>query len=373
MVHMEKRTWATLLAIAFLAASCGGGRQQQRGQAGTDDTGPARAGATNRQAESSPPPAGVVAEAPPEAPAAAPQPVSGPAGSSGLVDLAQARMLLKKNRFDELLDVFQPGDVDKLTVPERRQLADIFAEAAGRLRSRHKDVSYASLFCERGLMLAPRHQPLLRLQVRNYLHPELKLFGGAEELSEKLIAIDPNDQVNQLLRGRAAFEQGEWELAIKWLEKAARAGRQHSGKQVQEAWHLLDLARGKAQEVKSALSMTRELERRLKLTRARLRELSRQQEQVEARENARLAGGDIVLYMTRWCGYCKKTRQLLDSLGVPYQAKDIEDDNRAREELMKEAVRQGVEITGVPVVRIGNHLVRGYNPQRIRQLVQQLK
>jgi len=32
---------------------------------------------------------------------------------SGLVDLAKARDLLKKNKFEDLLGVFEPGQVDK--------------------------------------------------------------------------------------------------------------------------------------------------------------------------------------------------------------------------------------------------------------------
>ncbi|RME26124.1 MAG: hypothetical protein D6806_06725, partial [Deltaproteobacteria bacterium] len=240
-----------------------------------------------------------------------------------------------------------------------------------------------SIFCERGLLIDPDNQRLMRLQIRNYLHPDIKFYGGAEELADKLIKLAPGEQENQLLRGRVAFEQGEWEVAVAWLEKAARAGRQLNTKEVKEAWKLLDLARARAREAKAALSMTERLEKRLKLTRQRMRELMKSK-QAEAsasddeaaaqqQEGKTLAGADVVLYMTSWCQYCRKARQLLDELGVPYSKKDIEKDSSAMEELLRYAEESGVQVKGVPVVRVGSKLVLGYNPQRIRALVNEVR
>ncbi|MBW1809465.1 MAG: glutaredoxin family protein [Deltaproteobacteria bacterium] len=295
--------------------------------------------------------------------------------SSGIVDVKKATKLLADNKLDDLLDVFEPGQVPKLSKQERLVLADIFYSAAKRLKVKYKDISYSSLYCERGLMLNDIHQPLLRLQIRNYLHPDMKLFGGAEELAIRLVKADGANQENQFLRGKVAYDQAEYDVAVVWLKKAARVGRTQKSKMVRKAWHLLDMAKGHQEEIKSALSMTRELE--VMLSRARLKSRntagSTPDADIEKLATNRLAGGDITLYMTHWCGYCTKTRKLLQSLKVPFDEKNIEKDQRALMEMMKLAEKNDVEITGVPVIRIGNKLVVGYNRQRIEELVKRIK
>lgn len=293
--------------------------------------------------------------------------------SSGLVDLDAARKLLAADKYEDLLDTFEPKTVPQLTARERAVLADLFHQASVNLRDKFKNVSFSSLMCERGLMLAPRHQPLLRQQIENYLHPDMKLFGGAEELAAVLVEIDPESAENQLLRGKIAFEQGEYGDAVMWLKKAARSGRQHRGRVIEEAWQLLDLARGKQQEIKSALSMTRELEVMLKRARKLSAETGPAGEPKAAPQPAALAGGTITLYMTRWCGYCRKARALLEGMKVAFEQKDIEHDQDALMEMMRFAEDKGVEVTGVPVLRIGNQLVVGYNPQRIENLVDKIR
>lgn len=74
---------------------------------------------------------------------------------------------------------------------------------------------------------------------------------------------------------------------------------------------------------------------------------------------------NITLYTTSWCPYCRQARQLLDSLGVAYIEKDIEKSAAARSELTAKAGRN----SGVPVLDVDGRLVRGYNRDRIRELV----
>jgi len=294
--------------------------------------------------------------------------------ASGIVDIKKATKLLAANKLDDLLDVFEPGQVPKLSKKERFILADIFYLAAKKLKVKYKDISYSSLYCERGLMLNDIHQSLLRLQIRNYLHPEMKLFGGAEELAIRLVKVDGANQENQFLRGKVAYDQAEYDVAIVWLKKAARVGRTQKSNMVKKAWHLLDLAKGHQEEIKSALSMTRELEVMLKRARLKSKDSgpSPDADNVQLAVK-RLAGGDIILYMTHWCGYCRKAKQLLKSLEVPFEEKNIEKDQRALMEMMKLAEKNEVEISGVPVIRIGNKLVVGYNRQRIEELVKRIK
>ena len=57
---------------------------------------------------------------------------------SGLVDLEKARTLLKGNKYEDLLGVFEPNQVDGMTPEERSILADLFHEAALNLKNRFK-------------------------------------------------------------------------------------------------------------------------------------------------------------------------------------------------------------------------------------------
>lgn len=70
----------------------------------------------------------------------------------------------------------------------------------------------------------------------------------------------------------------------------------------------------------------------------------------------------VILYATEWCGYCKKTRELLESNNIPYFEYDIEKSAEGREQ------HQRLGGNGVPVLLIGDEVVRGYNPSRILEL-----
>ncbi len=67
----------------------------------------------------------------------------------------------------------------------------------------------------------------------------------------------------------------------------------------------------------------------------------------------------VDVYMTSWCGYCKKTIRFLTEKGIPFTACDIEKDSTAAQEYR--ALGGG----GVPILRIGSHTVHGYNPEAI--------
>ena len=90
-------------------------------------------------------------------------------------------------------------------------------------------------------------------------------------------------------------------------------------------------------------------------------------------EVAEPSGGKVVLYMTKWCKYCKKTRELLKKLKVKFEEKDIEQDQKSLMKMMELAQQAGVEVTGVPVIQIGNRLVVGYNPNLIESMVNKIR
>ncbi len=71
------------------------------------------------------------------------------------------------------------------------------------------------------------------------------------------------------------------------------------------------------------------------------------------------ASGDVVLYATSWCGYCRKTRELFDDHGVAYTEFDIE--------TSAEGLRQYEALNGrgVPLLNVRGTIIHGYDEDGI--------
>ena len=75
----------------------------------------------------------------------------------------------------------------------------------------------------------------------------------------------------------------------------------------------------------------------------------------------------VVMYMTDWCGYCRKAREYLHSLGVDLTEYDIEKDKGKREEMRKLGGK------GVPLIDVEGIIIKGYSPERIKGAVEKRK
>jgi mycoredoxin len=75
---------------------------------------------------------------------------------------------------------------------------------------------------------------------------------------------------------------------------------------------------------------------------------------------------DVLMYGTSWCGYCAKARKLLDDHDITYFEYDIESSQDGFSQYEDLGGR------GVPVFQIGGKVLKGYNPARILQLVDEL-
>ncbi len=69
----------------------------------------------------------------------------------------------------------------------------------------------------------------------------------------------------------------------------------------------------------------------------------------------------VTLYSTSWCGWCRKSRGLMQSLGITFVERDVEADPRAAAE--KARLAPGF---GVPVLVRGGEIQRGFNEATIR-------
>ncbi len=67
----------------------------------------------------------------------------------------------------------------------------------------------------------------------------------------------------------------------------------------------------------------------------------------------------VDIYVTSWCGYCRKLESFLKSKSIPYNRHDIEKSSSARQAHLK------MGGGGIPVVKIGSEIIRGYSPDAI--------
>ena len=67
----------------------------------------------------------------------------------------------------------------------------------------------------------------------------------------------------------------------------------------------------------------------------------------------------VDIYVTSWCGYCRKLEGFLKSKSIPYTRHDIEKSSSARQ------AHQKLGGGGIPVVKIGSDVIRGYSPDAI--------
>lgn len=66
----------------------------------------------------------------------------------------------------------------------------------------------------------------------------------------------------------------------------------------------------------------------------------------------------VIVYSTSWCAFCKTEKQYLDSKGVAYEDKNIEEDEAAYKELM---AKIGGDFKGVPVTDVKGEIILGFN------------
>ena len=86
-------------------------------------------------------------------------------------------------------------------------------------------------------------------------------------------------------------------------------------------------------------------------------------DQVKATETSparpRRAEPRVEIFVTSWCGYCQKLEKFLKSKRIQYSRYDIEKSTSARQRYQK------LGGTGVPVVKVGSHVIRGYDTDAI--------
>jgi glutaredoxin-like YruB-family protein len=71
--------------------------------------------------------------------------------------------------------------------------------------------------------------------------------------------------------------------------------------------------------------------------------------------------GTVEMYMTEWCGYCKKAAAYMKSRNIPFVAYDIEKDSSAQKRHAELGGR------GVPLLVIGDKKMSGFSAEILEQ------
>ena len=67
---------------------------------------------------------------------------------------------------------------------------------------------------------------------------------------------------------------------------------------------------------------------------------------------------DLIDCELRWCGYCKQARQYFQRNGIAFRERDIERSSSAKR------AHQRLGGGGVPVIVLGDHVMRGFDQRR---------
>lgn len=75
---------------------------------------------------------------------------------------------------------------------------------------------------------------------------------------------------------------------------------------------------------------------------------------------------NVIMYVTSWCGYCRKAREYINSLGANLTEYDIDNDKSKRDEMLSKSGGS----KGVPLIDIEGIIIKGYVPNAIKAAVE---
>lgn len=270
--------------------------------------------------------------------------------------LDAAKQHLAAGKLDDVL-----FDLDGKTFSEaEKPLAAQVLASAARAGLDAKDLVLSLQFAQMALRLDKAEPLALETGARASLAQQQ--FDPAEDYSDRWMAAEPKNGAARLLRAEIALEEGEWAKVVELsrdldARTLSEADRKRLVVVVRSAMKELgerDAARAEAK------SLQVQLEAQMKTAVTSARSLP---------TSARAGAKKVIVYGTDWCGYCKKAKAWLQTRGIPFEAKNVETDSGAAEELAekKKAVgrqRQG----GVPWIDTGAELVHGFDVPALERI-----
>ena len=91
---------------------------------------------------------------------------------------------------------------------------------------------------------------------------------------------------------------------------------------------------------------------------------------VEKKRVDGLKKGDILLYVLSTCIWCKKTKNLLNELGVEYEFIEVDliEDIDEKKKIQKEVKKWNPEVSFPTIVINDKDCIRGFEEDKIREL-----
>lgn len=255
--------------------------------------------------------------------------------------LDEAKAHLAAGRLDDVLFAL---DGKSFTGEEKPRAAALLGDAAKKAFAK-KDDLLALQLAAMALKQEPAQKSALEAAARASYRQQQ--FEPAEKYADAWLATDVTNGAARLLRAKLAEEAGEWQLVVDQLDQAKLTGADSAQAKALKAKAVKELA-----EQRAARSTVAGLERQLALA----------AEQRAGGFNKPVpVSGDVVLYATSWCGYCRQAREYFKKKGVKYVEKDLEKDEGAAEELATKASAAGVRPQGVPVIDVKGKLILGFD------------
>lgn len=80
-------------------------------------------------------------------------------------------------------------------------------------------------------------------------------------------------------------------------------------------------------------------------------------------DNTQSNDAQVIIYSTPTCAFCRTEKQWLESLGVTYVSRDIEEDQGAQDELL---AKLDGNFQGVPTTIIGEDIIIGFDRPKLQ-------
>ena len=72
----------------------------------------------------------------------------------------------------------------------------------------------------------------------------------------------------------------------------------------------------------------------------------------------------VIVYSTPVCPWCIKAKDFLKENKIPYEEKNVMEDQDAAKFMIEKTQQRGV-----PVIQIGDEFIVGFNPDKIKELL----
>lgn len=275
-------------------------------------------------------------------------------GAAPLSKLEEAKQLLIQGRLDEVLFTLE-GEVPK----EESEKVSLLLSEAARQALEKEDPVLALHFVQLSLRRLAKNALALEVGARASLATQQ--FESAERYADQWISAAPKRPEPSLLRAEIALTQGEWAKAVQLTQSidAAQLSSEDRGRlkeQLQTAHReLAQRAEGRAQAEAMQKQLEEQMERAAKVA--------------SAPRPAAHKKGPVILYSTRWCGYCKQAAAWFKAKGISFEEKDIEKDRGAAKELSEKKRAAGRRGAGVPWIDVGGQLVEGFDKPALERLL----